>query len=623
MSGRIPALLRHLNPRYSLSAAIGWLIFGLALTLALVAAALVGQIVRDGLIQQRSLRLTSAADHIAAEFDLALSLRLQSVSISAAMLSNDIRSNDHARLQGVLADVRRSFPDIVWISAADADGQIIASTDAGVIGGNVYQYTWFSQGFIVAWIEEGMSFDHPEYARTGEGRRFLKLTAPISGEGGAILGVVAARLSWDWVLELARGINRSMSAAAREDWLLLDRDNVIRIGPPELVGKHWQESAPDTATLGDFGLAGMSPDLALHRLDEGRSYLVARARQDDNESLQQLGWRVVVIQPLSELVDLSTRVQWQIAIILLSLGLLAALLGLSLARRLTRRVRVIASSADDVLAGTATQIAVPAGEDEAARLGAALERLLRTLQQERDELKQLNIELDRRVAERTREIQRLAEEARYSAVVRERLKIARDLHDTLAHSMMAMLTEIRLLKKLAETRPEALAEELVEAEKAAHQGLQEARAAIAQIRYNPVRDVGLGVALQDHLRLFADRTGLRCDFACDPDLATFSEERAETLFRIAEEALRNVERHAGARNVTLKLQMAGQGNVLHMGISDDGVGFEPASAYPGHYGLVGLREQAQLIGAELGILSLPGQGTRVSVALHLGDGSVT
>src|SRR5690606_6664882 len=120
MSGRTFALLRRLNPRHSLSAAIGWLVFGLALTLAVVAAALVGQIVRDGLIQQRSLRLTSAADHIAAEFDLALSLRLQSVSISAAMLSNDIRSNDNARLQRVLADVRRSFPDIVWISAAYA-----------------------------------------------------------------------------------------------------------------------------------------------------------------------------------------------------------------------------------------------------------------------------------------------------------------------------------------------------------------------------------------------------------------------------------------------------------------------------------------------------------------------
>lgn len=618
MPRRASAFLRRFNPRHSLSAAIGWLVFGLALTLAVVAAALVGQIVRDGLIQQRSLRLTSAADHIAAEFDLALSSRLQSVSISAAMLSDDIRSNDNARLQRVLADVRRSFPDIVWISAADADGQIIASTDAKIIGGNVYQYTWFSQGFIVSWIEEGMSFDHSEYANTGEGQRFLKLTAPISGEGGGILGVVAARLSWDWVLELTRGINRSMSPAAREDWLLLDRDNVIRIGPAELVGKRWQENAPDSATLSDFGLSDLTPYLALHRLDEGRSFLVAQARQNDNESLRQLGWRVVVIQPLSEVVDLSTRVQWQIAVVLLSLGLIAALLGLSLARRLTRRVRAIASSADAVLAGSAQQIVVPAGVDEAARLGAALDRLLSTLQQERDELKQLNAELDQRVAERTREIQRLAEEARYAAVVRERLKIARDLHDTLAHSMMAMLTEIRLLKKLAVTRPEALSEELLEAEQAAHQGLQEARAAIAQIRYNPVRDVGLGVALQDHLKLFAERSGIHCDFECDPALATFSEERAEALFRIAEEALRNVERHARARNVQLSLRRTeGDAPRLEMSIRDDGIGFEPEQPHPGHYGLVGLHEQAQLIAAELTISSVPHQGTRLTVTLLL------
>jgi signal transduction histidine kinase len=329
---------------------------------------------------------------------------------------------------------------------------------------------------------------------------------------------------------------------------------------------------------------------------------------------------VVVIQPLSQLMDISIRVQWQIATVLLGLGLTAALLGFSLVRRLTRRVRLIASSADDVLAGTAQQIAVPVGEDEAARLGAALDRLLNTLQQERDELKQLNVELDQRVAERTQEIQRLAEEARYAAVVRERLKIARDLHDTLAHSMMAMLTEIRLLKKLSVTQPEALAEELLEAEKAAHQGLQEARAAIAQIRYNPVRDVGLGVALQDYLQLFCDRTGIACHFECDPALATFSEERAETLFRIAEEALRNVERHAGARNVTVSLRSAEEGSVLQMSISDDGVGFEPQSAHPGHYGLVGLREQAQLIGAHLEIVSLPGEGTRLTAILRLAPG---
>jgi YD repeat-containing protein len=616
------AFLHRFDPRQSLSAALGWLILGLSLTLAVVAAAWVGKIVRDNLIQQHSLRLASTADHIASELNLALYQRLQSVSISAAMLSSDLRRNDSASMQRVLSNVQANFPDFVWISVADADGQIIAATDPKVIGGNVYQYTWFSQGLIVSWIEEGMSFNNnSELVTKQEGKRFLKLTAPIRGESGGILGVVAARLSWDWVLELVRDVNKGMSDLSREEWLLVDRDNVVRVGPPELVGRHWVEDAPPVASpLSDFGLGQLPPYLALHRLAEGRSFLVAQAQQDDNESLRQLGWRVVVIQPLSQLMDISIRVQWQIATVLLGLGLTAALLGFSLVRRLTRRVRLIASSADDVLAGTAQQIAVPVGEDEAARLGAALDRLLNTLQQERDELKQLNVELDQRVAERTQEIQRLAEEARYAAVVRERLKIARDLHDTLAHSMMAMLTEIRLLKKLSVTQPEALAEELLEAEKAAHQGLQEARAAIAQIRYNPVRDVGLGVALQDYLQLFCDRTGIACHFECDPALATFSEERAETLFRIAEEALRNVERHAGARNVTVSLRSAEEGSVLQMSISDDGVGFEPQSAHPGHYGLVGLREQAQLIGAHLEIVSLPGEGTRLTAILRLAPG---
>ncbi|HTH94664.1 MAG TPA: histidine kinase [Rhodocyclaceae bacterium] len=610
------AFLSRFDPRHRLSTAIGWLVFGLAFTLALVAAAWVGQIVRTNLIQQHNLRLSSTADHIASELNLALSLRLQSVSLSAAMLSGDIRSKDKANLQRVLADVQQNFPDFVWIAAGDADGHIVASTDPKVIGGNVYLYTWASQGQIVPWIEEGVSYND-------QGRKelhFIKLTAPIRGDNGSVLGVIAARMAWDWVQELADDINRSMNHASREEWLLIDRHNIVRVGPKELLGQPWEEPTPPIpAVLSEYGLGSLPPNLALYKLNAGRSYLVAQARAEDNESLEQLGWHVVVVQPLNEVMDFATRVQYQIASVLLGLGLAATVLGFSLARRLTRRVRLIARSADDVLAGTAKQIAVPDGQDEAARLGAALDRLLRALQRERDDLRSLNAELDQRVAARTQEIQRLAEEARYAAVVRERLKIARDLHDTLAHSMMAMLTEIRLLKKIAATQPEALADELAEAEKAAHQGLQEARAAIGQIRYNPARDVGLGVALQDRLRLFGERTGIDTSIDCDPALATFSEERAETLFRITEEALRNVEKHAGANRVTISFNtMQGNGRtLLCLRISDDGIGFDPHAPHPGHYGLVGLREQANLINAQIDILSQPGQGTQIVVMLPL------
>jgi signal transduction histidine kinase len=258
---------------------------------------------------------------------------------------------------------------------------------------------------------------------------------------------------------------------------------------------------------------------------------------------------------------------------------------------------------------------VPSGRNEAARLGRALDDLLTSLQREQRALQTLNAELDRRVAARTREIERLAEQARYDAVGRERLKIARDLHDTLAHSMMAVLTEIRLLKRLVVAAPESVAEELTRAEQTARQGLQEARAAIAQMRFNPVRDAGLAVALGDLVKQFVERTGIAVDYTSDAPAGAFADDRAETLFRIAEEAMRNVERHAGATRLTVSLRASPDARALTLTIADDGVGFDADAAHPGHYGLVGLREQARLIGAELVIRSAPQRGTTVIVSL--------
>jgi signal transduction histidine kinase len=159
------------------------------------------------------------------------------------------------------------------------------------------------------------------------------------------------------------------------------------------------------------------------------------------------------------------------------------------------------------------------------------------------------------------------------------------------------------------------------AEETAHQGLKEARAAIAQMRFNPVRDTGLAAALVDFFALFVERTGIPVDYTSDAQAGAFADERAETLFRIAEEAMRNVERHAGATRVTVALRASSSGDGLTLTIADDGVGFDAEAAHPGHYGLAGLREQARLIGAALTIHSALQQGTRISVALAPGLGS--
>jgi signal transduction histidine kinase len=409
--------------------------------------------------------------------------------------------------------------------------------------------------------------------------------------------------------------------SAGTEALLLDQDGTVLVGPASLKGKRWKATLESTDTTDPIAALNVPRGSierlpSVERLDDGRRYLVARATPGAVDPLRlDLGWRIVVLQPFQDATQRIRILQGQITAVLLGLGLLAALLGLLLTRRVTRDLDAIARSADAVRSGATQRIAVPAGRNEAARLGRAMDELLASLQRERGALQTLNAELDQRVTERTRQIERMAQQARYAAVARERLRIARDLHDTLAHSMMAMLTEIRVLRRLLATNPEAMTEELARAEETAHQGLEEARAAIIQMRFNPVRDAGLAAALGEFIKQFVERTGIPVDYTNDAPARVFADERAETLFRIAEEAMRNVERHAGATRVTVSLSTPSSGHGLTLTIADDGIGFDVHAARPGHYGLAGLREQAQLIGAALTIDSAPRQGTTISVAL--------
>jgi signal transduction histidine kinase len=343
-------------------------------------------------------------------------------------------------------------------------------------------------------------------------------------------------------------------------------------------------------------------------LPSGQTVLIARAPISVDQ--QPPGtWAVQLSEP-KELVyqradALAVRILW----ISVCLGAITALLGAIGARHLTNRLKSLTRSAGAVGRNEIARIEVPSGRDEVAQLGAAFAKVLDDLGEERSEL-------ERRVAVRTREVQRLAEESRYAAIVRERLQIARDLHDTLAHSMMAMLSELRLMRKLQLHDPNSLAEELARAEEVAHAGLNEARSAIAEMRGNSVRDTGLGPALSKAIERFKDRTGLEVEFAIDPEAARFGDERADVIYRMTEEALRNIERHARASHVSIALRST-NGAHLTLKIEDDGIGFDPTVPAPGHFGLIGLREQAQLIGAELQIKSTPHVGTTLTLLLRV------
>jgi signal transduction histidine kinase len=199
------------------------------------------------------------------------------------------------------------------------------------------------------------------------------------------------------------------------------------------------------------------------------------------------------------------------------------------------------------------------------------------------------------------------------AVSRERNRLARDLHDTLAHSLSALVVQLEALKSLMDHDPEAAQEVLAEVSEQARKGLDESREAIQALRSGPVETLGLTDALRDMLQSFQARTGVLTDLAVAGQARDLTPVEAQSLYRIAEEALNNVERHAGAGRVNLRLEYGA--DCTDLIVRDDGVGFDATAVDLDRYGLTGMRERAAIIGAELEVRSHPGGGTEVWCSL--------
>jgi signal transduction histidine kinase len=199
------------------------------------------------------------------------------------------------------------------------------------------------------------------------------------------------------------------------------------------------------------------------------------------------------------------------------------------------------------------------------------------------------------------------------ATSRERNRLARELHDTLAHSLSALTVQLEALRILLAHDPTAAQEALAEITALSRCGLQESRQAIQALRTNPVETLGLSGALRDALQAFQARTGAQANLILAGREADLTAEEAQALFRIAEEALINAERHAAARQVTARLAFGS--DRIDLEIGDNGVGFDLAVVDGDCYGLTGMRERAAMIGATLTVNSRSGEGTQVLCSL--------
>lgn len=202
------------------------------------------------------------------------------------------------------------------------------------------------------------------------------------------------------------------------------------------------------------------------------------------------------------------------------------------------------------------------------------------------------------------------------ATARERNRLSRELHDTLAHTLSALVIHLEAANIEARSDPSKIQLEMEAITQQARTGLNEARRAIRSLRAAPLEEMGLLLSLQEAVKEAAIRGNFEPHIYLPAALPFLPAEIENEVYRVALEAIQNVALHAHAKNLTLRLTV--NSGTLNLLVEDDGIGFDPKKVDPqAHFGLLGLRERADLHGADLQVNSMPGSGTSVSFKIEV------
>jgi signal transduction histidine kinase len=211
------------------------------------------------------------------------------------------------------------------------------------------------------------------------------------------------------------------------------------------------------------------------------------------------------------------------------------------------------------------------------------------------------------------ELQILHRQAEESAVNRERNRLAREIHDSVAHYLTVVNLQLEAVEKLGTDQPERAVREAKRARRLTVDCLQEVRRSVAALRSATLEELSLPGALKKLASDFSENTGLEVhlEVAIPEDLQLASDARL-ALYRAAQEGLTNIQRHAHAR--TARVVLARQNGNVELAVEDDGVGPGPSKS-DGGFGIVGLRERVELLGGQLGFGGAPQGGSRLAVSV--------
>jgi PAS domain S-box-containing protein len=219
----------------------------------------------------------------------------------------------------------------------------------------------------------------------------------------------------------------------------------------------------------------------------------------------------------------------------------------------------------------------------------------------------------REISDRLRLEQELQEQAAELAAGRERARLAQELHDSVTQALFSMTITAGTVRMMLEEGRPGVEAKLDDLSTLARQALTDMRSLIFELRPANLAEEGLLPALRKHAAAVEGRTGLGIGVSAASDLERLPAPMEEALFRIAQEAIHNVVKHAHARHV--QVAIGRQGAEVRMEVRDDGDGFDPRQKSDG-LGLLGIASRAERLGGRLGVES-SAKGTRISVSLPI------
>lgn len=238
-------------------------------------------------------------------------------------------------------------------------------------------------------------------------------------------------------------------------------------------------------------------------------------------------------------------------------------------------------------------------------------------------------QLEREIAERAKAEEALQhsqavlrELAAYQERIREdeRKRIAREIHDDLGQNLLALKLDVVSLHQRVGTRHRKFRERVALALDQLDATMKSIRSIMNNLR-PPVLDLGLQAAIEWQVSQFESRNAIRCELVMEGCGEGLSDAHATAVFRILQESLNNIGRHARASQVQVALHI--DRSRLDMTIRDNGVGMYPGDRRKAHhFGLIGMQERVAILGGELEIQSMPGQGTVLAMSLPVKSAAV-